>query len=110
MAISNYLKEIDEPFTAQARIVPHRKFAFDFHLTHRKILIEFHGEQHYGAAKFFGGTRKFNLTRRRDHFKSRWAKRNGFRLIVVKHTVRDISGFLSAALNLKSTADRRAMQ
>src|SRR5207302_1142288 len=48
IAVANYLKEMGIGFKRQARLIPNRRrFAFDFHLSESKVLIEFHGRQHY---------------------------------------------------------------
>ena len=76
---------------------------FDFGSESFRVLIEYHGEQHYHhGGRFRGGHR---ITRadvkdlqHRDRIKRNWARRNGYRLIVIPYTVKNIPGYLEKRL------------
>jgi hypothetical protein len=73
---------------------------FDFCLP-AKTLVEFHGAQHYVRGVFgeHKVTKKeFEIAQLRDRIKKNWARRNGYRLIVVPHTVKNIEQYLSKRL------------
>ena len=61
---------------------------FDFAIVHKgevEALIEYDGEQHYKAVKFFGGEEKLKETTERDELKSEYAKRNNIALLRIKN-------------------------
>lgn len=95
-------------FISQARLIPDTSHSFDFLLLDSKTLIEYQGQQHYRPVDFAGRGRAwasahFKVTKRRDRFKSRWARKNGYRLIVIPYWTKDIPAFLSKRLNVKPT-------
>lgn len=99
VAVAKYLAATGLNFVPQSHCIPHKaKLSFDFHLTDLRILIEFHGEQHYVRVAHFErvGDGRYTLARRQqvDRFKARWARRNGFKLIVIKYTCKDIAAYL----------------
>lgn len=57
---------------------------FDFYVPSRNLLIEFNGEQHYRATRYFGGMKKLKLYAERDRIKERFAKDNGFNFLVIR--------------------------
>ena len=96
--INAFLRSRKENFKRQAHIIPTRtRCSFDFHLPDRKILIEFQGSQHYYPVSAWGGIKTLRRVRRLDRFKSRWARQNGFRLLVIPYT-RNVERFLRKSL------------
>jgi hypothetical protein len=67
---------------------------FDFKVRRRKILIEYHGGQHYRPVGWLGGKKAFKGVQHRDGIKRRWARKNGYVLIVIPHTVVNIEDVL----------------
>ena len=66
------------------------RLKFDFLLPAFATLIEFDGEQHFRPVCFYGmstesAKRVFELTKMRDQMKADWAKRNGLRLVRIRH-------------------------
>ena len=60
-------------------------FRYDFCLPELKILIEYHGEQHYGPVTYFGGLDKHKLIIEADISKEQLALANGYYLLVVPY-------------------------
>jgi hypothetical protein len=75
-----------------------RPLPFDFKVRGHNILIEFHGEQHYRAGKFYLSGFDFKSQKHRDRIKRNWARRNGYELIVIPYTVKNIEPFLEKRL------------
>lgn len=67
---------------------------FDFFLHTYGALVEYDGEQHSAPIDYFGGEDEFALRQLRDQIKTDWAERNGFLLIRIPHTVKDIESYL----------------
>jgi hypothetical protein len=76
------------------------RLPFDFHIVSLRTLIEFQGEQHYRPMRYRNAEIKFERVKKNDRFKKNWARRNGYRLIVIPYTVKDIPAFLSKHLSL----------
>lgn len=55
---------------------------FDVWFPDWNIAVEFHGEQHFQAVKFFGGSEAFDKNRERDARKAALAVRHGVKLFV----------------------------
>jgi hypothetical protein len=94
-------------FKRQARFADCRNIRtlpFDFIVQGRKILVEYHGEQHYRPSRWLGGKNKFIRTQHHDTIKRRWARRNGYKLIEIPYTVKDVEGYLLQRLS-RFTAD-----
>jgi hypothetical protein len=101
LSIRRFLEANNIRFAQESHIIPENsRLSYDFHLLDSVILIEFHGRQHYEPTKWFGGQKALVGRQQRDRFKSRWAGRNGYRLIVIPYTVKDIPAFLSKRLSL----------
>lgn len=93
------LEKLGTIFERQARLIEERKgLRFDFHLPAHRVVIEYNGVQHYQPVAWFGGKKAHKQTRRRDRFKKTWARRNGYRLITIPYTIRNITGFLTRRL------------
>ncbi len=75
-----------------------RSLPFDFGSEALRILIEYHGRQHYRPVEWFGGMKVFKELQRRDQIKRDWAQRNLYRLIVVPYTVKGIDQYLKRRL------------
>ena len=94
----------DIAIEAQSRLIDGTGYSFDFRLLDRPVLVEFHGEQHYKPVDFSSrnqerADKQFKIRQRRDRFKSRWAKQNGYRLIVIPYW-KSVEDVLSEELNL----------
>jgi very-short-patch-repair endonuclease/ribosomal protein L36 len=58
---------------------------FDFYILKKNICIEFQGEQHYNAKKFFGGEDGYKQRKINDKIKKDFCKNNGITLIRIKY-------------------------
>lgn len=58
---------------------------YDFYLPSHRLLIEFHGIQHYKAIPFFGGEEALKETKFRDVYKRSFAKSAGYRYVVFNY-------------------------
>jgi len=77
----------------------HKKpLRFDFGSESLKTLIEYNGQQHYLPASNFGGKVALKRTRQRDRIKKNWARRNGYKLIVVPYIIKNIEKHLEKRL------------
>lgn len=94
-AISRYLEKHGVVFIREWKdhtcILVKRPAKFDFYLPNHRMLIEFDGHHHYEPVRFGGCTKKkaqLNLkkTQRNDQKKTKWAKKNGYKLIRIKYT------------------------
>ena len=72
-----------------------RRLIFDGASESRKILFEYQGFQHYrtGAGYFSSGKNLAGI-QRRDRIKRNWARRNGWRLIVIPYRIKNIESYL----------------
>lgn len=59
-----------------------RPQSIDIAIPDFKILIEYHGTQHYKPVEYFGGKRAFLEQLERDKNKAKLCKQNGYRLLV----------------------------
>lgn len=95
--IDRTLKTNGFTFTKQKRFSTCRNkkpLPFDFFIEPLMTLIEYQGEQHKKPVSFFGGQRKFETLAKNDRIKRQWAERNGYKLILIHHTVTDIPSAL----------------
>jgi len=61
-------------------------YEFDILLIKEKILVEFHGYQHFKYPNIFHKTKKeFQAQRRRDRIKQGMAAKNGYKLIIFRY-------------------------
>jgi len=58
---------------------------FDFYLPYYKVVIEFHGRQHYEPIEYWGGINTLKETQRRDAIKQRYCYDNGITLVRIKY-------------------------
>lgn len=70
-----YVREYKLPEVSQYN------FRYDFYLPDYKLLIEFHGIQHYKAIEFFGGEKALEETQLRDKLKNYLAKKTGKKIV-----------------------------
>ena len=59
---------------------------YDFFIPKKKILVEYHGKQHFEAVDHFGGEKALQETQRRDKIKKDYAKENGYHLVEIPYT------------------------
>jgi len=88
-----YIREKKFPTCCDKRPLP-----FDFFIPKLGILVEYDGQQHFQSVDHWGGEESFKETIRRDSIKNRWAKRNGYRLVRIPYTTRNIPHLLKAEL------------
>lgn len=62
-----------------------KEYEYDFHLTDYRILIEFHGIQHYEPRSFFNGKKEYERTIKRDFAKEVLAKAFNYKLIIIHY-------------------------
>ena len=98
VVIKKFLKNRDITFETEARLLPNKSLRFDFYLPESRTLVEYHGQQHFRQAKGWVTKDEFKISRKRDRFKARWARRNGYTFIVIPYTCEDVVGFLTKAL------------
>lgn len=95
------LRNVDRLFHRQLRLSDCRDqqtLPFDFGSTENKILIEYHGQQHYEPMRFHNAKEKFKSVQKHDRIKKTWARRNGWKLIVIPYTIKNIESFLDKRL------------
>jgi len=81
-----------------------RPLPFDFYIPKWKVLIEYHGVQHYQTVDndFFGGQKELAELQRRDTIKRAFAEKYDYTLIEIPYTIENVSGYLLAEL-MKAT-------
>ncbi|HFD2033423.1 TPA: hypothetical protein ACF2DD_002000 [Clostridium perfringens] len=62
-----------------------KELPFDFYIPEYNLCIEFDGEQHHKAFKYFGGEEKLKLTQTRDKIKDDYCKDNGINLLRIPY-------------------------
>jgi len=60
------------------------KLPFDFYLEKYNLCIEFDGEQHFKAIKYWGGEEKFKLQQKRDSIKNIYCVENNINLLRIR--------------------------
>ena len=99
--ISAYLKSNNIIFEREKRFLSCKHILvlpFDFSLPEHQILIEFQGRQHYHPVSWFGGKKTLKNYKKRDRIKRYWARKNGWHLICVPYTIKNISKYLDKRL------------
>jgi hypothetical protein len=77
----------------------HYQLRFDFFLPQEDYLIEYNGAQHYRFKPHWHKTiEKFIIHKKRDKAKIKFAKENGYKLIVIPYTIKNIENYLSKKL------------
>lgn len=59
---------------------------FDFYLPDYNMVIEYQGEQHYHAIKYFGGEERFQQQQKIDKIKKDWCSKNGINYLAIPYT------------------------
>lgn len=77
--VRTFLEKHEIEFVQEFKIPTHG-YRYDFYVPEYKMLIEFHGNQHFKPVQLFGGERYFKETVRNDKAKEKLAKRLGFYL------------------------------
>jgi hypothetical protein len=72
---------------------------FDFFVLGTKVLIEYHGQQHYDPVDIFGGAPALEDLQKRDAIKAEWAEKNGYTLIVIPYWA-NVEEYLAEHLKL----------
>jgi very-short-patch-repair endonuclease len=81
-----------------------RKLRFDFYIASKRMLIEFDGGQHFKPIEWFGGVIAFKRLKQRDRIKTKWAKRNNYKLIHISHKkVDEIGDILGKLFKVNKT-------
>ena len=62
-----------------------RPLLFDFYVPLIKTCIEYDGKQHYFPVAYFGGSKNFNLAKKRDQIKDTFCSKQGINLIRVPY-------------------------
>lgn len=60
-------------------------FDFCVYINERKLLIEYHGIQHYTSLNRWGGEQEFRLRKKRDKIKFKYCKNNSIPLLVIPY-------------------------
>lgn len=84
--IEEYLNENEISYEREKRFEECRRvnpLPFDFFIPSMNLLIEYNGEQHYRATEMFGGEKKLKLYQERDKIKRKFAKENGYRILII---------------------------
>jgi len=86
--VEQVLRELDVPYEAQFRFPELRRYPFDFAIfldRERRVprlLIEYHGDQHFQAVDHFGGSEALRAAQERDQRKLSYASNAGIHLEV----------------------------
>lgn len=93
LAVGDWLKSNNLLFKTQFDtfkvINPHTKYRlpFDFELTHSKVIIEVHGDQHYKFVQRFHQTiENFKYQQWKDNYKKKQAEQSGYTYIEINYT------------------------
>ena len=82
------LSRLGIPFIQEYKLEEYR-FRYDFCIPDIKVLIEYHGEQHFKPVRKFGGKKAFVSGKERDETKVRLAANFGYLLLVFDYTQLD---------------------
>lgn len=103
--VRDYLEEHEFEYQSQKSfpdLKDSSKLSYDFYLPIQNILIEYQGIQHYKPREFFG-IEYFNTQKLHDRLKADYAKKNGYRLILIKYTYNSklkVNGLLNRLLKM----------
>ena len=87
--INDFLKEKKIAFKREYSFNDLKGHRFDFYISDRKILIEYDGEQHFRPVDFFGGGSAFEMRKRKDQIKNKYASDKGIRLLRIPYNERN---------------------
>jgi hypothetical protein len=80
----------------------HVLLEYDICVPHKRLLIEYNGEQHYKKSRFFHHTiKQFRDQKKRDKYKLKVAKLNGYKLITFKYDEPIFKDYVAAKINGK---------
>ena len=107
--IKQYLQKNNITFTQQQKFhnligTGGGQLSYDFSIPSKKyghVLIEYNGIQHYESSEFFGGDEQLKKQKEHDKLKKEYAKKHGYKLIVVKYTYdtyEDVTEYLEKEL------------
>lgn len=85
LKIERWLKENKVNYEKEKRFDFNLRSPFDFFLKDYNTLIEYQGEQHYRAVKFFGGEEHFQRQLANDEAKVKFCQDNGYFLVVIPY-------------------------
>lgn len=71
------------------RGVGNKKLRFDFYLPEYNTLIEYDGEQHFKAVKYFGGEERYNILKEHDEIKNKYCKMHKINLVRIPYTLKE---------------------
>lgn len=77
------------------------KLHLDFYLPKQRIGIEYDGEQHFRAVKFFGGQKGLIERQEHDHQKDQYCKDHQIKLIRIPYTVNTYDGIKQRLSSLR---------
>jgi hypothetical protein len=73
-----------------------QRLSFDFYIPELYICIEYDGQQHFYPVKYFGGKRKFLITKKHDKIKTDYCKKNNIKLLRIPfYEINNIEKILS---------------
>lgn len=89
LLIKNYLENNNIKYETQKTFNDlkfKKKLRCDFFIPSKNLIIEFNGKQHYEPIEYFGGEDAFEDTKKRDYIKYKYAKDNGYNLLIIKYS------------------------
>lgn len=102
--INNYLSDSNVPFEKEKCIYfNNTSMRADFYLelNNRKIIIEYHGKQHYVPIEHFGGQLQFEKQQNRDNNLREYCKVNDIQLLEIKYDIskEEINNLINKFIN-----------
>lgn len=80
-------KKYDIPFEREFKLKQFNiRYEYDFYLPLQRVIVEFHGDHHYVAKKFYGGDERLKYTQQCDREKEAYAKAVGLPIVVFNMT------------------------
>ena len=99
--VDNKIKYKREKTFSDLKGKRNKNYKFDFYLTEKNILIEFHGEQHYRFVERFHKTEEqFSQAKKRDEIKEEFARNRNIPLIKISYLEKDPLDFLGKQLKI----------
>jgi len=88
LKVAEFLTKNNIKYKEQYKIVDsdNNRYRYDFYLTELNVLIEYDGQLHYFAVKFFGGNKTLRATQLRDKAKNELSERHNIPLIRIPYT------------------------
>lgn len=85
--IDRVLKGVGVEYESQKYFKGFGGYSYDFYLPNVNVLIEYQGVQHYRPVDLFGGEKRFEIQKRNDDIKRKYAKEHGYVLVEIPYTV-----------------------